>query len=261
MSIKIAIIGGGHSAKRFVEANLEKQISLIHFNDHTKKVKKLASLYSIPIIKEAIFLKDPNIFDICILAVHSDVAEKILKKIIAAKYKKNIIFEKPFAKSLKEFNNILNELKQFNNNFCIMYNRRFEEKFRLSEKPKEYNWKLLVNEKRFKNVYIDYLPHILDYAFYLENCYKFNLNEFQNGNDYKTLLGRIGNDKKFSIYFYKVDFVKSPIYMLNGIEFKVPNYFESHSKVIDYILNNQNDKRNYIKSAFSIAKLLEVLEG
>lgn len=257
---KLIIFGSGHSAKRFVQANVEVSdinITLAKVVKHQKNTDLLANAFGLQTIKYEQILSNPNMFDIYIFSVTPPVMLKFLIELLEAGLKKPIIFEKPLAYQTKDVSKINFLLKRDKIPFGVMYNRRFDPIFlsSLFQMADEYIWEVAVHQERLANVLYDYVPHLLDYTFFLESSYDFQIEDTCQNSKETIFSGKL-NNKKVILHFYYND-KNAPIYQLNGELLPSPDFMITHHKIISQLLSNQIMEDEIIRSAYSIAQVIE----
>lgn len=262
--MNILILGAGHSAKRFVQANIQyndTNIFLNTFSNHYQSTFELAKNYNLTMIDYKKVLQNPNVFDIIIFALHSDIIETYLSDFLQSGYKNKIIFEKPFGKNINNYNVLSNHIKNYNIIFSIMYNRRYDNYY-ISKKSKhqKYYIKIILSIKRLKNCLIDYLTHFLDYIFFCEETYDYKIlskSFMHNKLQIKLLLD---NNSQIDFYFIGEN-IRTPIYYFNEQLMPSPDYTQTHRRIVKETITKKYNEDYLLKSSLAISKILEELEG
>jgi len=262
--VNILILGAGHSAKRFVQANIQyndTNIFLNTFSNHYQSTFELAKNYNLTMIDYKKVLQNPNVFDIIIFALHSDIIETYLSDFLQSGYKNKIIFEKPFGKNINNYNVLSNHIKNYNIIFSIMYNRRYDNYY-ISQKSKhqKYYIKIILSIKRLKNCLIDYLTHFLDYIFFCEETYDYKIlskSFMHNKLQIKLLLD---NNSQIDFYFIGEN-IRTPIYYFNEQLMPSPDYMQTHRRIVKETITKKYNEDYLLKSSLAISKILEELGG
>lgn len=262
--MNILILGAGHSAKRFVQANIQyndTNIFLNTFSNHYQSTFELAKKYNLTMIDYKKVLQNPNVFDIIIFALHSDIIETYLFDFLQSGYKNKIIFEKPFGKNINNYNVLSNHIKNSNIIFSVMYNRRYDNYY-ISQKSKhqKYYIKIILSIKRLKNCLIDYLTHFMDYIFFCEETYDYKIlskSFIHNKLQIKLILD---NNSQINFYFIGEN-IRTPIYYFNEQLMPSPDYMQTHRRIIKETITKKYNEDYLLKSSLAISKILEELGG
>ena len=240
----ILILGGGVSAKRFIESyiydsNLNLTICSMNI---CHKSKGLSQTYRLELINYSDLNKDNiNKYNIIIVSIPLIGKYNVIKTIIDYGYKGYFIIEKPFSSNVEESNEQIKLLT--NNYFIVPYTRRylnFKYEFKDNNKIKWHVVKTIPKDK----ILTESIPHIIDFIQYnIGSCnkiddikYKENILSFQYDN--RTFEIIFNNENIFTIndeIMKDLDYIKANNIML--MELLAMNK-EKQKLIIDDIKNN-----------------------
>ena len=165
--MKILIIGGGHSGRRFCEGLLlfsKNEIFLCSASE-TGKTIALAQEYNLKFILIDDLQKYVNNFDIIIIAVPIGNKHNIFEMLIKNYgYRKSVILEKPLSLEMDHIHKIHILAKTANIKYIVAYNRRYMsiDKF-LNQDLLEIQFPIVDRE----NALVHGLPHAIDFTMLL----------------------------------------------------------------------------------------------
>ena len=256
--MKILIVGGGISGKRFVESYFfdEYNLDICGLNINGK-AQKLAEKYKLNYFNiSELKLCYINKYDCIIISTPPESRSEILNKIISLKYKNKLIIEKPFALNIEEAKQYVKLLK--NNDFEVCYSRRFEPcKYKIKKSIiNNYTiiWPVNINVISKETNYIHHLlPHIIDWILmnFKIDATKVKIEKISNSHftiKYKK--------NTFKIYFINVN--SDEKVSINGIHYDWPNYIKINHLILDSVLNNHNKtKHDILNNAIILEKAIK----
>lgn len=237
----ILILGGGISGTRFVESYLFSNninMNLASFSVKNK-TQELAKKYGI-FCQDFCQYKDFNKFDCIIVSVPYFAKQKVLQAFVDNKYNGVVIIEKPFALTKKDFNIFSKMLAD--RNVVIPLSRRFfnNEIFRNVEYDDYIKIKWPMYNLQDANIYIDLLPHCVDW-----------INMLLNSVD--TLEVKT-TDKKFIMYRQNgidilIEFIEchnERNIVVNDKEYPWIDLFSTNNKIIEKVFFQNKGEREEI---------------
>lgn len=233
----ILILGGGVSAKRFVESYIyddDLNITICNMNV-CHKSKEISQIYKLKLINYSDLNKNNiNNYSVIIVAIPLLCKYNIIKKIIDYSYKGYFIIEKPFSNNIHNSNEQIKLLA--NNYFIIPYTRRY---LKFKYEFKDYNiikWHI-VNTIPKDKVLIESIPHIIDFVQYnIGNC-----KEIDNINYDKDILYFRYNGKQIKIYFNNDN-----VFTINNEIMKNIDYIKANNVMLKELLTMNNEKQRLI---------------
>ena len=197
MSQKCIFIGFGKQAQEYAKVFkiLNIKISSI-FVRNKKKYNKFKEEYSIDRIETDLStcLKKSN-YDFIMVMLPWNIIEIMLPIVIKNSKKKIIFSEKPVALSLKKLSYLTNICAKYNKNVYVLYNRRFYEVFKITQKylknNRLLNFEMTINEnekelikkksrKIIGNIRYHITSHWIDLVMWLLKIKNFKVIKFNN---------------------------------------------------------------------------------
>lgn len=244
--MKVLLIGGGISGRRFVESLIFTDYELeICGNNTNGKAKKLSQEYNMNFITINDLNSDMiNSYKCIIVCTPPESRFFVLSRLQKLKYKNSLIIEKPFALSVKEANEILKLLS--NNNFQICYSRRFEKNnYKINKSKDNYyliRWPVDNSVKENKcNYFYHLLPHCIDWILMNFNINILNIDIVKKSNTNVIL--------KSEKLIFEIKFEENSCQekiSVNEKYYEWPNYIRINQTILNLVINNKTTNKNDI---------------
>lgn len=257
---KIVIVGGGHSAQRFVEALLfDTNLSITLTGRKGGNAERLSKKFGLEFYPWDEFLfRVENYFQPSIVIFSTKLGTKfdLLQNLYKVGYKNSLVLEKPLSLSLEKIDSIQRLIESRNVVCFIPFTREFSDEYKMNFKilPEE-----ILLEWPFIELGIDPLvhqgAHMMHFLAMNFEEYKIELKTVKReGTDYH-FEGNIGDNKLICRLIS--DSTGKKQFALNGRSFPKINHLLAYPKMIEAIIQSSGSSSNHhIKRAIRAAKLL-----
>ena len=233
----ILILGGGASAKRFVESyiyNDDLKLTICSMNIFHKS-RELSQKYKLKCINyNSLNKNNINNYSVIIISIPLLGKFDVIKKIIDYGYKGYFIIEKPFASNIIDANKQLDIL--INNYFIIPYTRRYLDFNYIFNDFNKINWHV-VNSIPKDKILTESIPHIIDFIQYnIGTCKKIDNIKYND-----NVLSFKYNDKIIEITFNNEN-----IFTINGETMKDLDYIKANNIMLIELLAMNKEKQELI---------------